>query len=161
MGSQRVRHDWATFTSLYIYSVFCICSVHSVSVIASKTGLENMAELRAMCLFSSSALHCTHPSRPSRALDHCRPKQRELGCLWGRCCRRESGPCLCRGLLLSPESGVTLLQATEAFPATTAGPACCWWGFSFTPHCQCTWPFTGASVELHAHLVLQEDKLQT
>ena len=118
--------------------------VHSVSVIASKTGLENMAELRAMWLFSSCALHCIHPSSPSRALDHCRPKQRELVCWWGAAAGENPGLVCARAfLLLSPESEVTLLQAIEAFPATTAGPVCCLMGFSFTalvepPHCQCT-----------------------
>ena len=119
--------------------------VHSVSVIASKTGLENMAELRAMWLFSSSALHCTQPSSPSRALDHCRSKQREFVCWWGAAAGENPG-LVCAGafLLLSPESEVTLLQATGAFPTAMAGPKCCLLGIFF--HC------TGCASTLSAHL---------
>ena len=107
--------------------------VHSVSVIASKTGLENMAELRAMWLFSSSALHCTQPSSPSRALDTADPS-REFVCWWGAAAGENPG-LVCAGafLLLSPESEVTLLQATGAFPTAIAGPMCCLMGIFF--HC--------------------------
>ena len=113
-------------------------------------------------------------------LDHCRlipwtsPCElftcRENLCV-GRGAAAEEKPglvCAVTFFLLSPVPEVApFLQATEALPTTTAGQTCLFYGdFSFTvlvltPHCHGTWPFTGTSVGLDTHPVLQEDKLQT
>lgn len=92
-----------------------------------------------------------HP--PYTALSHLVPAEhwttadpsREFVCWWGAAAGENPG-LVCAGafLLLSPESEVTLLQATGAFPSAIAGPMCCLMGIFF--HC------TGCVSPLSVHL---------